>query len=71
MTLCLFFGNINAQSIDSKPFRVDAMVGLGASKSSINWLFSLEPKYKLNVNNGFNLKKVQLGLGCPLQFHSN
>ena len=23
------------------------------------------------VNNGFNLKKVQLGLGCPLQFNSN
>ena len=50
ITLCLFFGNIKAQSIDSKPFRVDAMIGLGASKSSINWLFTLEPKYKI-INN--------------------
>ena len=49
-SLCLFFGNIKSQNIDSKPFRVDAMIGLDTSRSSINWLLSLEPKYKI-INN--------------------
>ena len=54
--LCLILGKIKAQSTDFKPFKVDAMIGLGSSKSSINWLFSIEPKYNVINNLSFGLR---------------
>ncbi len=63
--------NINAQDKSGNT----ALMGL-CFNGNIN-LVKLLISHKVDVNvlnyvnNGFNLKKVQLGLGCPLQFHSN
>ena len=46
----LFSVSSNAQTLDFKPFKVDMLVGIGASKDVINSLFSVEPKYNL-INN--------------------
>ena len=46
----VFFENTKAQSVDFEPFKVDVLIGLGASKSGFNPLFSIEPKYNFKNN---------------------
>ena len=43
-------GKIVAQSVVFKPFKLDILIGIGASKYNVNPLFSIEPKYNI-INN--------------------
>jgi hypothetical protein len=48
--MCLFSGQIKAQTLNYKPFKVDVTTGIGTSKSAIGFVMAVEPKYNFSDN---------------------
>jgi hypothetical protein len=51
ITLC-YSSQIKAQTLNYKPFKVDVITGIGASKEAVGFAVAIEPKY--NFSNSFS-----------------
>jgi hypothetical protein len=47
-----YYSQIKAQTINYKPFKVDVITGIGASKEAVGFAIAIEPKY--NFSNSFS-----------------